>query len=216
MANCIITDRCVYWAPNGSIIAIENAPVYAIPDSTARRYDDGIGTYRTLGVNPEIITVGWERGRRALTDGTGTFSFSLPQSVGSTHPADPEAIWTIVLPSGDQWFGVVPAVAGPLTIDQLVETYGWTQTNTIYTQPTTQGAFTKGIVTFVNANTQTVLFLDEYDIDSYIIKLTPSINALTGNPLERAPSYTNKSTTGFDIVLGEDFTGTIDWVADAT
>lgn len=214
MATCEITDTVNYWAADGTIVGIANARVYAVPGSSASRYDNGSGVYRTLGVNPLIETLAYQRGRLAITDGSGSFTFDLPQ-MSSTHPSTPDPYWTIVLPSGDQWYGVVPDAAGPFTIDDLATTYDWIQTNTVYVQPTTQGAFSKGLASFTAQTTVSVVFATAYDTTDYEISLTPSVNALTDMP-PVSWSYTNKSTTGFDILIGEDFTGTVDWTADAT
>lgn len=214
MATCEITDTCNYWDADGTVVAIANVPVYAVPGSSASRYDNGSGVYRTLGVNPLIETLAYQRGRVAITDGGGSYTFNLPQR-SSTHPGTPDPIWTIILPSGDQWYGTVPDAAGPFTIDDLATTYDWVQSDTIYVQPVTQGAFSKGVVTISADTTASIVFDTAYDTDDYEITLTPSLNSITSLP-PGGCAWTNKSTTGFDIVIGETFTGSVSWIADAT
>lgn len=210
MANCEITDRVGYFSPTGTFIGQENQLVYAVPDASWRAVDASGSVYRPLGINPNITTEAYQRGRVATTDSNGEFTFNLPYPAAE-HPASPTPIWTIVLPSGDQWEGIVPAVAGPLTLDDLRTTYSWVQANSIYVAPVTPGTLVRGIATFTAAATVSILFSVPFTAATYNIKLTPSVDSGTGTV--PVVGFDNQTTTGFDIVTTGVFTGTVCWEA---
>lgn len=211
MANCTITDRVGYWSAAGSFTGTENALVYAVPDASYRRLDVS-GTYRPLGVNPNIATAAYQRGRVSPTDSNGEFSFALPYSASATKPTTPAAKWTIVLPSGDQWTGEVPSVAGPLTLDDLASTYGWTQANAVYVAPVTAGVLARGTASFSAAEYRDVVFVGGgFSSSAYQLKLTPSVDSVTGNVPGFA--YESKTASGFRIRMAGEFTGFVDWEA---
>jgi len=194
--NCQIQDAYGYWAAAGTFTGVENAIVYAVPDASWRTYDVS-GTYRPLGANPDILTAAYQRGRRTATTTGGVWSFSLPYST-SSYPTTPTAEWSIVLPTGDIWTGVVPAVAGPLTIKELEESHGWTPSGTVEVAPVTPGTLIRGTATFAAATTVSVLFSVPFASSAYNIKLSPSADTVSGGiPVV---AWTNRTTSGFDIV----------------
>lgn len=209
MSNCTITDKVGYFAADGSFVGSQSQTVYAVPDASWRTVDVS-GTYRPLGINPVITTAAYQRGRYSITDSTGQFSFALPYPT-SEHPASPAATWTIVLPSGDMWSGAVPAVAGPLTLDDLRLTYSWTQVNAVYVAPVTPGTLARGTATFSAATSATVVFGTAFAANTYSIKLSPSVDSSTGNVPVMA--WDSKTTTGFSIVSSGVVTCSCDWEA---
>lgn len=211
MANCTITDRCSYRTAAGGNTAIVGATVYAVPDMNSRRLPDVGGTYRTLGVNPDVTSAALKRAVTAVTDSNGEFTFVLPYSATSIHPATPAAQWTIMLPSGDQWVGQVPSVAGPLTIDDLVQTYSWTATSSVYVAPVTPGTLVRGTKVFTASSSEPVAFSVAFASSAYTIRLSPSIDSVTSNI--PAVAWSDKSTTGFTIQVTGSFTGSVDFEA---
>lgn len=210
MANCTITDRVGYFAAGGTFTGVQSQLVYAVPDASWRTVDAGSSVYRPLGANPNITTAAYQRGRVATTDSNGEFTFALPYPAAE-HPATPAAYWTIVLPSGDQWYGAVPSAAGPFTIDDLRTTYSWVQTNSVYVAPTTAGTFVRGTATFTAASSVAIVFGAAFASAAYQIQLTPSVDSSTAT----APGvgFSAKSTTGFTINTTGIFTGQVDWAA---
>ena len=182
-----------------------------MPDSNTRRFPDAGGTYRTLGLNPNIDSAALKRAVMATTDSNGEFTFELPYSASAAHPATPSAVWTIILPSGDQWYGAVPSVAGPLTIDDLVQTYSWVSSSAAYIAPVTPGTLAVGTATFSVAVTATIVFSAVFASSAYRIKLTPSVDSVTGNV--PVVAFEDKTTTGFVIRSSGSFSGTVDWEA---
>jgi len=145
-----------------------------------------------------------------VTDASGVWEFDLPYPAAS-HPASPATTWSIQLPSGDIWSGQVPAVAGPVDIDTLRTTYGWTQVNQTYVAPVTPGTLVRGIATFTAASTASILFSVPFASSAYVISLTPEADTTTGNI--PAAAYANKTTTGFDIVLSGVYDGEVAYEA---
>lgn len=210
MANCQIIDAVGYTSPTGTFVGSPGQVVYAVPDASWRTFDVGAGVYRPLGVNPTINVAALQRGRVAVTDASGAWEFDLPYPAAS-HPASPATTWSIQLPSGDIWSGQVPAVAGPLTLDDLRATYSWVQLNAVYVAPVTPGTLIRGTATFTAASTASILFSVPFASSAYGIKLTPSVDSVTGNI--PAVGYDNQTTTGFDIVTSGVFTGTVSYEA---
>lgn len=209
MANCEIQDAVGAWSAAGTFTGTPGLIVYAIPDASWRTYDVS-GTYRPLGINTAISVAAYQRGRTATTDASGVWSHFLPYPT-STYPTTPAPVWSIVLPSGDIWSGEVPAVAGPLTLKTLEQTYNWAQTGSIYVAPVTPGTLAEGIATFTAATTAAILFSTPFASDTYRITLTPSVDSVTGNI--PAVGYASKTTSGYTITSTGVFTGKVDWTA---
>jgi hypothetical protein len=109
--------------------------------------------------------------------------------------------------------GEVPAVAGPLTVDDLVETYGWGWASSVYVAPVTAGVFAKGTVLFTGASaTVSVLFTSPFASNAYQIMIGSSVDGTTAEPMQ--VSWTNKTATGFDLVAKDAaYVGSVDWSA---
>lgn len=210
MADCTITDKIGYWGASGTFVGSQGAQVYAIPDLSSRRYDDGTGTFRTLGINPSITVAAYQLGRIATCDATGTYTFNLPYGSTATHPSSPTPIWSLVFPNGLIVSGEVPADPGPFTVDDLVQSWDWTYSNEVYVAPIAPGQLATGQATFSAASSVTIVFADEFT-DPPLISLTASVDSLTDEVV--AVSYANVTTTGFDIIVPGVFSGTVCWQA---
>ena len=217
MANCQIADKIGYWSAAGTFTGVASTLVYAVPDISSRTYDDGSGSFRTLGVNPNITTnQAYRLGRVAPTDGTGAFVFQLPYGGASTHPGTPASKWTIALPDGKKLTGTVPDLAGPFTLDDLASANGtgvaaWTWGNEVYVAPVTPGTLARGVAPFSGASSYSIIFDVPFASSAYDITLTASVDSVTSQQV--IPSYTSKSTSGFTIVTTETFTGEVSWRA---
>lgn len=209
--SCTITDYLYYYSSTLTGQALTNQQVWAIPGADSYRIKVG-GSFRTLNVNPDQTSLPLRFGIVATTDSNGQFSLTLPYGDSTeTHPASPEPRWSILLPDGRVLTGIVPSVAGPLTLDDLLSSYGWSVSSAVYVAQATPGAIARGTASFSNSNSASILFSAPFAANSYILKLTPSLDSVT-NELP-VVAYAAKTTTGFDIKLSDAFNGTVDWEA---
>jgi hypothetical protein len=211
---CTITDKVGYRSSAGALVGLASLQVYAIPSSTAQTYSYS-GTWRpNVGLNPNIVgNPGLSHGEVAVTNSVGEFTLVLPDASAETHPASPEAQWTLLFPDGQMLTGVVPAAAGPFGVDDLVQTYGWRWSSSIYAAPVTPGSVARGVVSFSgSSNSATVLFVPAMAASDYLITLASSVDTNTDEPM--TVSYKNVSTSGFDIIAKDAaYVGTVRWSA---
>lgn len=208
---CTITDYWRYNAADGTAVAIVGAEILAVPDLNTRRYQiGGTGAYQSLATNPLITSAAYRYGRRTETSAGGQYSLVLPQA-GESKPASPAAKWSIVLPDGKVLTGSVPAVSGPLTLDDLETTHGWTWNSSVYVAPVTPGTLVEGTAPFTAQEYFDVAFGVDFASAAYRIKLTPSVDSVTGNVPDVA--WESKTASGFRIRMAGEFTGSVDWEA---
>lgn len=207
---CNITDKLTYYAPDLTPQPLANQQVLAVPGGDFYRIKVS-GVYRMLSLNPDITSSGFKFGISTLTDSNGEFSLSLPYAATETHPTQPTPQWSLVLPDGRIISGVVPSDTGPLVIDTLITTYGWVVNDAVYVAPVTAGRLARGTASFSGAKTATVLLEPPFAASSYQIKLTPSLDSVTGQVAEVA--WSSKSTSGFTINVSDSFSGSVDWEA---
>lgn len=212
MSDCQITDKWGYrtGASSGAVTGLQNQIIQAFPDANNHRFTDSGGQYRITAQNPNITTPALQQGITVQTDSGGNFTLYLPQQ-GSSKPTSPVPQWSIQFPDGKILTGAVPNVAGPLFIDDLITTYSWTWANVVYTAPTAPGVLVRGTAVFTAASLATVLFSAPFAAATYNIKLSASVDSVTGN----VPSvgWSAKATSGFTINAVGVFTGSVDWEA---
>jgi hypothetical protein len=210
---CTVTDKIGYRSSAGVHTTIANLQVYAVPSSTAQTFDYA-GTWRPNAArNPMIVGApSLDHGEVATTDATGTFTLVMPYAT-ETHPLSPEAQWTIMFPDGQMVVGVVPAVAGPLTIDDLIQTYGWRWVSSVYIAPVTPGSLARGIATFSGAsNRVSIVFVPAFVSAPTAITIASSVDSGTGEPM--LVSYDNMTASGFDLVAKDaTYAGSVSWSA---
>jgi len=206
---CVITDLYQYYDNTLTPVPLTSQTILAIPSADYMRIPVS-AVPRILGVNPDITNTALRFGIVATTDNTGEYSFTLPYAA-DTLPDSPLQKWTILFPDGRMVSGAVPSVAGPLTINDLIASYDWAWSASVYVAPVTQGQLARGVATITADTTATVLFVAPFSSTAYVIKLTCSLDDTTEDTM--TASYTNKTTTGFDIVTAGEFTGTVDWEA---
>lgn len=208
-----IQDIYGFMSPGGLLVPLQNQILYAVPSSPTYRVSYG-GTYHAMnGQNPNISSAAMKYGVVAQTDSTGQWSFTLPYGATETHPAQPPVRWTLVFPDGSMLSGVVPSVAGPLSVDDLIADYGWTWASQVYVAPVTAGSFAKGTVSFSpGSSTASVVFLSPFVDNTYQITLTSSVDSVDGT-IPRV-AWSSKTTTGFTVALDTtDATVSVDWAA---
>lgn len=209
---CLIEDYLYYYNNSLTPVALAQRQVLAAPAADFYRLSIS-GSYRILNVNPNITSSASKFGIMAVTDAAGLFSITLPYGASETHPTSPSPQWSIVLPDGRVLTGVVPSVAGPLTLDDLIQTYDWGFNTSIYVAPVTPGTLARGTVTFTASESESVVFVGfAFASANYIITLTPSIDTDTEDP--PVVAWSAKTTTGFTINASGSFTGSVDWRAE--
>ncbi len=210
---CTITDKIGYRTAAGVHNPQSNLPVYAVPGLSALTFDTG-GTYRPNAArNPLIVgNPALDHGQIAITDGSGQFSLSLPYAT-ETHPSSPEPYWTILFPDGQMVSGVVPSAAGPLLIDDLIESHGWAWSSSIYVVPVSPGAKARGVASFTGSSARvSILFSPSFASAPAEITIASSIDANTGEPM--SVSCDLVTTTGFDLVAKDAaYVGLVYWTA---
>lgn len=207
---CQISDYLYYYSSALTPVALANQTIVAVPGADFYRLDVG-GDYRLLGVNPNIPSSALKFGIAATTDAAGLWSITLPYGAGETHPASPEPQWSIVFPDGRVASGVVPSAAGPVSIDDLLTSYGWTLNSAVYVAPATQGALARGTAVFSAATTATILLDPPMLTSAYGIRLAASVDSVTGEV--PVVGWSAKTTTGFQINTSGSFSGSVDWEA---
>ena len=215
MADALIQDKWTYLpgTSSGARTAISGAVIIAVPGASTLRLQDSGGAYRVTGSNPLITSSALQNGIYAQTDAAGSFSMYLPQK-GSSKPSTlPEPQWTILLPDGKMLSGAVPNVSGPLTLDDLITTYSWVWSQSVYVAPVTPGTLARGTIAFVAQTSNPVVFppTAPFPSSAYQIYLTPSVDSGTGNVPQAG--WSSKTTTGFVINVSGVFTGSVDWEA---
>lgn len=206
---CVITDIYGSRSSTGTLTGKANVNIYAVPSSNALTFSY-TGTFRpATAINPLITGPGaYQRGVVVTTDAGGNFSITLPYLATETHPTT-GVKWTIVFPDGQGVMGEVPSVAGPLKIDDLIQTYSWAWVSQVYVAPVTAGVLARGTTTFTGASdTASIVFGSAFASAAYQVKLAASYDSGTNG----IAWFTNKSTTGFDIKVSDSaFVGTVDW-----
>ena len=210
---CVIADKYGYRTANGTVTGLEGQVILAVPDSSVYIFDVG-GTWTpNTPLNPDINgAIALRRGQTVTTDSVGDWSLTLPEPTES-QPSSPEPKWSLLFADGSVCTGVVPAMAGPLSVYDLVATYGWVWSANVYVAPVTAGSFASGVVTFSGASaTVSVTFTPAFATNDYRLTIASSVDANTGEPMD--VSYNNKSASGFDLVAKDAaYVGTVDWSA---
>lgn len=213
--SCTLTDVYGYRSSAGALVGLASQTILAVPSSPLLTYDYA-GDWRPgNGVNP-LIAGGapLQYGVTTQTDPTGEWSLTLPYGATETEPASPLARWTILFPDGNGISGVVPSVAGPLSVRDLVKNHGWVWTANVYVAPVTAGTFAKGTAVFSGGSaTATILFVGgAFAANTYTLTFGPSVDTNDGS-IPRT-GWSSKTTTGFQLACDTaDFVGSVDWEA---
>jgi hypothetical protein len=209
--SCQIQDYLYAYKNDLTPIPLPGQQVFAVPSSNQLRIQVA-GNFRILSDNPGIVSPLYQKGIVAPTDINGQFTVTLPYGATETHPNNPNGQWSLVFPDGRILSGVVPSVAGPLTLDALITSYSWVWTTAAIYTPPASGVEARGTAIFSSSQTATILFLVPMVLSTYQISL--SISEDSGSP-GSAPNvfWSGKTTSGFTINTGTLFTGSVDWIA---
>lgn len=212
---CTISDLYGYRDNTGVNVGLVSLPIVAVPSSSTLIFAYA-GTWKPNNVNNPLIlgNESLSHGVETVTGALGAWSIVLPYAATETQPSSPLAKWSLLFPDGSILTGVVPSVAGPLTVYDLVNTHGWAWSSQVYVAPVTAGASAKGTASFTGASdTVSIVFATYFVSATYQIYLGASVDSVTGAPL--SASYNNKTTSGFDIVVANATDqGLVDWKAE--
>lgn len=84
----------------------------------------GTGEFVLVTPNPALPPAS-QYGFAAQTDTAGGYDFQLPQAAEIHTPQPSTFLWNIALPDGSVYSGPPLASAGPLSLDDLIESNGW-------------------------------------------------------------------------------------------
>lgn len=207
--SCQIQDTFQYYSNALVGVPLQNQQILAVPAANFYRISI-TSTYRMIAQNPAITTAAYKYGIVASTSSAGVWSITLPYGSGETLPATPDPTWMIIFPDGRIIQGVVPSVAGPITVNSLLQTYSWTQLDAVYTQPLTPGALAEGVATITADTTATIVFATAF-ASAPRVTVSASLDSVTSGVVPVA--FSAVSTSGFTINMGGTFTGTVNWSA---
>lgn len=206
---CQITDYLYRYGSSLSGLPLASQTILAVPGADSYRIKVG-SAFRMLGPNPDIPSVPLRYGIVATTDALGLWSVTLPYGDQTeTHPYAPEPRWSLVFPDGRVVSGVVPADAGPLSVDDLIDSHGWSFASSVYVAPTAPGQLARGTAVFSSADSAVVLLEPPMASSAYVIKLAPSVDSVTGEV--PVVGYDAKSTTGFTLRAAGSGSFSVDW-----
>lgn len=197
----------------GALIPLAQATLYVSPSvSTQLRIQyGGAGEFVLVTAN-NLLPAQYQYGFSTTTDIAGVYDFNLPLDT-EIHTPDPDAFkWNISLPDGSVYSGPPLAVAGPVTLDDLIETYGWTLSSSLIVQTTILGQVAQGTVTFTGQSEMEVSFQNNPMSDgAYQVVCSPGKDDAN----EQVPGYDviDKTGNGFTVELSFPFTGTLDFIA---
>lgn len=206
---CQIQDTFQYYNNALTGVPLQNQQILAVPAANFFRISIS-SVYRMIAQNPNITTAAYKYGIVASTNSSGIWSITLPYGASETLPATPDPEWFLIFPDGRIIKGVVPSVAGPITVNALLQTYSWTQVDAIYTAPLTPGALAEGVATITADIVATIVFATAF-ASVPRIQVSASLDSVTNSVV--AVGYSAESTTGFTINMGGTFTGTVCWSA---
>lgn len=205
----LIQDYLYAYGNDLTPIPLPSQKLYAVPSSSLMRISVS-GTYRVLSDNPNIVNQAFTKGMVATTDINGQFSFSLPYGATETKPVN--SPFTIVFPDNRYLSGIVPSVAGPISLSDLVDTYAWEWTEGITYIAPSSGVEARGSALFVGGISSNVIFTTPMASTSYQISFSSSVDSVTAG-FTPGIFWSDKTTTGFVINTTTEFNGNVDWSA---
>lgn len=185
--------------------------VYVYPELNTVRIKDSGGTFRPIIPNsalPAGKQYGFVSGASAADGG---YSVALPDS-SQQLPAT--AKWNIELPDGKIVQGVPPAAA-VYTIHDLLNSHGWVYVSGQVQTASTDGVKAAGEVSLDNVDNHTVLFTKQMNSSSYTIDVSFQTDQTVGGS-GGAPgwSWTDRTQSGFKILLSSAYKGILTWRAE--
>lgn len=207
-----ITGKLGSPDPTGVLLPLSLATLYVSPSSARQlrvKYG-GSGEFVLVAANTSL-PVPYQYGFAAKTDSDGTYNFKLPESTEIHTPDSAGFGWNISLPDGSVYSGPALAGAGPYSLDDLLTTYGWTLTSSLYVQVGVLGQVAQQTVTWTGQQSMLVSFEQPMADGAYQVVCSPGKDASTSD----VPTYdvVGKTGQGFTVELSFPFTGQMDFIA---
>lgn len=198
--------------PSGVLLPLKLARLYVSPSQCKqlRIQYGGSGEFIVVTANT-ALPAPYQYGFAAQTDSAGSYDFNIPLSTELHTPSPSTFRWNISLPDGSVYSGPPLSVAGPLSLDDLIESHGWTLTSSLVVQASVLGQVALATTTWTGQQSLTVDFLTPMADGAYQVFIRPSKDASTGD----VPAYdvTSRTGSGFTVALSFPFTGTTDSIA---
>lgn len=207
-----ITGKLGSPDPTGVLLPLKTATLYVSPSQPKqlRVQYGGTGEFVLVAANT-ALPVPYQYGFMTQTDSAGTYDFNLPKTT-EIHTPDLAAFrWNISLPDGSVYSGPPLAGAGPYSLDDLIETYGWALSSSLVVQVGVLGQVAQQTVTWTGQQSLDVVFAQPMADGAYQVVCGPGKDAATDD----VPTYDviSKTGQGFTVELSFPFTGTLDFIA---
>lgn len=198
--------------PAGVVLPLKLAALYVSPSQSKqlRIQYGGAGEFILVTANTALPNP-YQYGFAPQTDSAGGYAFMLPQ-VAEIHTPDPSHfLWNLSLPDGSVYSGPPLAAAGPLSLDDLVQSNGWTLSSSLVVQVNVLGQVAQQTVTFTGQQSMAVGFLQTMPDGAFQVVCSPGKDSGTGD----VPTYDviNKTAQGFTVEFSFAFTGQMDYIA---
>lgn len=195
----------------GVLRPLELGTLYISPSSSRqlRIQYGGTGEFIVVTANT-LLPAPYQFGFSTQTDVNGQYDFMLPQSTELHTPSPSSFRWNLTLPDGTVYTGPALAGAGPYTIDDLIQSNGWSLSSSLYVNVSVLGQVAQQTLTLSGQQSVLVSFLQPMPDSSYQVVCRPGKD--TGGDV---PSYdvTNKTGAGFTVELSFPLTGVMDYIA---
>jgi hypothetical protein len=188
--------------------------LYVVPSSNAglRIQFGGTGAFIPIGRNSRLPAP-YQYGFAVEPDGNGVYAFTLPKPAETKSP-DANLKWSVVLPDGQVFTGPAITNSGPVSLDDLQATYGWTQSEGLVITAPLQGMLARGTRTVTAQSTVAVLFAGgNMPSAIYQVLVRASADSVTGAVPEFDVPENLKTVSGFTITFSPGYTGTFDFLA---
>ena len=197
---------------DGSLLPLDGAFLYISPSqSTQLRIQyGGTGDFSLVTANT-LLPAPYQYGFKTETDVAGTYEFQLPK-LTEIHTPDAAFKWNISLPDGSVYSGPALSSSGPLSLDDLIESYNWELSSSLQVQTTILGQVAQETLTVTGQDLIEVSFANNpMADDNYQVICSPGKDDST----EQIPGYDviEKTANGFKIELTFPLTGTLDYLA---
>lgn len=199
--------------PDNTLLPLANAKLYLVPsDATQLRIQyGGAGDFQLVTANT-ALPAAYQYGFVTTTDSNGQYDFNIPLDTEIHTPDPANFLWNLVLPDGSVFAGPALATAGPLNIDDLLTSHGWTLKSSLQVRTSLLGQVAIQSVAFTGQTSATVSFTGPPMPDAgYAVVCEFTADSISG----AIPTYEAASRTGagFELRVSFAYTGTARFIA---
>lgn len=206
-----ITGTLASQKADGTSAPLTGAVLFVSPSSNAglRIQYGGSGAFIPVVPNT-ALRAPHQYGFDTLTDGSGVYDFKIPKAA-EIRSLDPSLKWNIALPDGTVYTGAPLSVNGPVSLDDLIQTYSWVQTQRLQVTAPLAGTEWRQTVSVAGATYFDVVFAGGGMPSAvYQVSALATRDSVTSEKV--IPDVTNKTMGGFRLNFDPAFTGSVDVV----